>query len=77
MNAVWHQDTQIVKLKEQLFNEWKNVQSVVYEQVSPDRQRLEQELEAQTLKHQDSLKRLHEIVEKQNESHEKIQQEIK
>ena len=51
MSAVWHQDTQIVKLKEQLFDEWKNVQSVVYEQVKPERQRLEQELEVQTLKH--------------------------
>ena len=77
MNAVWHQDTQIVKLKEQLNNEWKNVQSVVYEQVSPEKERLEQELEVQTLKHQDSLKRLHEIVEKQNESNQKTQQEMK
>ena len=65
--SVWHADQQIVKIQEQLQEQWKNVAQVVYEQVAPERKRLEDELESQMQKHQERLKRLNEVVEKQNE----------
>ena len=62
----WHSDHQIVKIQEQLYTEWKQVNQVVYEAVIPERQRLEQELQTQMTKHQERLQRLNDVVERQN-----------
>ena len=73
----WHQDQQIVKIQEQLYTEWKNVQQVIYDNVLPERQQLEQEMETQMQKHQERLKRLNDVVEKQNEQFIKNKEELK
>ena len=43
--TVWHADQQIVKIQEQLQEQWKNVTQIVYEQVGPEKKRLEDEIQ--------------------------------
>ena len=75
--TVWHSDQQIVKIQTQLYSEWKKVQQVVYENVHPEREQLQQELSDMQEQHQIRLKKLNEVVEKQNEKFKQNEEELR